>query len=204
MYTVDMSYIATPAPDGDLDEATRAVFDGAAERFGFVPDVVRALAVRADVAAAQAHLRETLLGYNSLGRRRADLIALAVSGINDCEYCGTAHAGAMIERGEMSPEEAAVAFKDWRALELPEDEVAMLEFAEKLTFQPAEIEAADVERLRAVGFDDLGVYEIVLLAAYRNFINRVNDGLGVSTERLQVRFGDSPIAAAKAERRSAS
>jgi uncharacterized peroxidase-related enzyme len=197
-----MSYIATPDPGGDLDQLTREVFESAEERFGFVPDVVRALAVRPDVAAAQGQLRDSLIGSSSLGRRRADLIALAVSGINDCEYCGTAHAGMMIERGEMSREEAAVAFKDWRALELGEEDVAMLEFAEKLTFQPAEVEAADIEALRAAGFEDRGIYEIVLLAAYRNFINRVNDGLGVSTEKLRVRFGDSPIAELQAERRS--
>jgi uncharacterized peroxidase-related enzyme len=200
-----MSYIKVPDESDDLDQATREVFERAEERFGFVPDVVRTLAVRPDVALAQTQLRESLMGDScSLGRRRADLIALAVSGINDCEYCGTAHAGMLVERGEMSREEAAIAFKDWRALELDQGDAAMLEFAEKLTFQPAEIDAADIERLRTAGFDDRGIYEIVLLAAYRNFINRVNDGLGVPTEKLQVRFGDSPIAEVKAERRSES
>lgn len=190
-----MSYIASPDEHGELDERTRAVFDAAARKFGFVPDVVRALGFRPDVASAQAALRDCLNGdATSLGRRRADLIALAVSGINDCEYCGTAHAGMMIERGEMSREEAALAFKDWRALELEQGDAAMLEFAEKLTFQPAQVDAADIEALREAGFDDEGVYDIVLIAAYRNFINRVNDGLGVSTEKLRDRFGDSPIA----------
>lgn len=189
-----MSYIASPDEQGELDAPTRELFERAAERFGFVPDVVRALALRPDVAHAQAALRDCLNGdATSLGRRRADLIALAVSGINDCEYCGAAHAGMMVERGELSREEAALAFKDWRALELEQGDAAMLEFAEKLTFQPAQVDAADIEVLREAGFDDGGIYDIVLVAAYRNFINRVNDGLGVSTEKLRVRFGDSPI-----------
>lgn len=66
----------------------------------------------------------------------------------------------------------------------------MLEFAEKLTFQPAHVGEADIGALRAAGFDDLGIYDIVLVTAYRNFINRVNDGLGVSTDKLRGRFGD--------------
>jgi alkylhydroperoxidase family enzyme len=66
----------------------------------------------------------------------------------------------------------------------------MLEFAEKLTFQPAQIDQADIDALRDAGFDDLGIYDIVLVTAYRNFINRVNDGLGVSTEKVRARFGD--------------
>lgn len=190
-----MSYIASPDEHGELDAPTRELFERAAEKFGFVPDVVRALGLRPEVASAQAALRDCLNGdATSLGRRRADLIALAVSGINDCEYCGTAHAGMIVERGELSGEEAALAFKDWRALELEQGDATMLEFAEKLTFQPAQVDAADIEALRDAGFDDGGIYDIVLVAAYRNFINRVNDGLGVSTEKLRARFGDSPIA----------
>jgi uncharacterized peroxidase-related enzyme len=186
-----MAYIASVEDGEGLDPLTEEVFEAARQRFTFVPDVVRAMAVRPDVAKAQSDLRDSLLGdASSVGQRRADLISLAVSGINDCEYCGTAHAGMMVNRGELTPEEAAQVFKDWRALQLEPGDVAMLEFAEKLTFQPAEVGPADIQGLRDSGFDDRNIYDIVLLTAYRNFINRVNNGLGVSTEKLRGRFGD--------------
>jgi uncharacterized peroxidase-related enzyme len=182
----------------DSDEATdpvqAEVFDAARRRFTFVPDVVRVLAVRPEVARAQGQLRDTLLGdASTIGQRRADLISLAVSGINDCAYCGTAHAGMMVARGELTEDEAARAFKDWRSLELDAQDTAMLEFAEKLTFNPSAIAEGDVEILRDAGFDDVGIYDVVLLTAYRNFINRVNNGLGVSTEKLRGRFGDAVV-----------
>jgi uncharacterized peroxidase-related enzyme len=191
---VALAYIAAVDDDTKLDAVQQVVFEAAQRRFNFVPDVVRVLAVRPLVAKAQSELRDQLLSDElSIGRRRAELISLAVSGINDCAYCGTAHAGTMVARGDLTPEQAAQAFKDWRALELTSEDRAMLEFAEKLTFQPAQVDQADIDALRAAGFDDLGIYDIVLVTAYRNFINRVNDGLGVSTDKVRARFSEITI-----------
>ena len=58
----------------------------------------------------------------------------------------------------------------------------MLEFAGKLTTAPQQMQQQDVERLRAHGFDDRSVHDIVVVAAYYCFVNRVADGLGVELE----------------------
>ena len=42
--------------------------------------------------------------------------------------------------------------------------------------------ARHLERLRAVGFDDRGILQINLIAAWFNYINRVADGLGVGRD----------------------
>lgn len=55
----------------------------------------------------------------------------------------------------------------------------MLEFCETLTLAPATMAAADVAALRRHGFTDREILAIVLAAAYRNFISRIADGLGV-------------------------
>ena len=55
----------------------------------------------------------------------------------------------------------------------------MLEFAEKLTFTPGRLTEDDVQELRKVGFSDGEILGIVLASAYRNFITRVADLLGV-------------------------
>jgi uncharacterized protein YciW len=69
----------------------------------------------------------------------------------------------------------------------------MLEFAEKLNDTPAEMTEQDVQRLRDAGFTDENVYDIVMLTAYRGFMNRVIAGLGVTTDRLRGRFGDQLV-----------
>lgn len=58
----------------------------------------------------------------------------------------------------------------------------MLDYAHKLTLEPAAVAAGDVQELRAVGFDDQGVHDICAVAAYFAFVNRIADGLGVEME----------------------
>jgi len=55
----------------------------------------------------------------------------------------------------------------------------MLEYVEQLTRHPAEVQRAEVERLRTEGFDDTAILQINLIASWFNYINRVADGLGV-------------------------
>ncbi|MGQ0804401.1 MAG: peroxidase-related enzyme [Actinomycetota bacterium] len=181
-----------PDAEGTLAE----LYVSARARFGFVPDAVRIFSIRPDVAVVQDALRQAVLGEAStLGARRADLIGAAVSGMNHCEYCGTAHTGLLARRGDLDGDEAVQVYKDWRRVDLAPDEQKMLEFAEKLTFTPAMVTEADVQELRDHGFSDVNVFDIVLLTAYRNFMNRVNDGLGVATDRLRGRFGPEHVEA---------
>ncbi|MGA8102717.1 MAG: hypothetical protein WB869_11210, partial [Candidatus Acidiferrales bacterium] len=56
---------------------------------------------------------------------------------------------------------------------------SLFRFADKLTRKPLEIEAEDVETLRAAGWGDEAVRETVLTVAYFNYINRVSFGLGL-------------------------
>ncbi|MGH9025293.1 MAG: peroxidase-related enzyme [Acidimicrobiia bacterium] len=184
-----MPWIPTVA-EQDATGVVAEVYDRARETFTFVPDAVKVFSIRPDVAAGQEQLRRALLGdASSLGARRADLIGTAVSGMNHCEYCGTAHSGLLIKRGDLDEEEAVRIYRNWREVELSLPDEAMLRFAEKLTFTPASVTEEDLADLRGHGFTDENVFDIVLLAAYRNFMNRVNDGLGVTTERLRGRFG---------------
>ncbi len=179
------------APDEDTAMGpVRELYDHARDKYGFVPDAVKVLTPRPDVAAAVTRLKEVLLGdASSLGSRRADLVAIVVSGLNHCEYCGTAHAGMLAERGDMPRDSVAMLYRNWRDVDLNDDDRVMLEFAEKLTYQPSMVTQNDVDGLRAVGFSDVNVYDLVMLVAYRNFINRVHDGLGAPLGRLQGRFG---------------
>ena len=50
------------------------------------------------------------------------------------------------------------------------------------TQPPANDSAADVDRLRAAGFDDRGVHDICSITAYFAYVNRIADGLGVDLE----------------------
>lgn len=76
--------------------------------------------------------------------------------------------------------------RDHGGCDLTQADHAMLDYAEKLTLTPREISAADVDSLRAAGFDDRGVHDICSITAYFAYVNRIADGLGVDLEGAQV------------------
>jgi uncharacterized peroxidase-related enzyme len=188
-----MAWIAW-VDEAEAESPVAETYERARRGFGFVPDVVKIFSLRPQVAAAQDLLRQALLGpASSLGARRADMVSAMVAGLNRCRYCSIAHAGMLTERGDLAQADALTLLADWRALDLPEDERAMLAFAEKLTNDPEALAAGDVQGLRDRGFSDENVYDIVLLTAYRNYLTRVIAGLGVSVDRLRQRFGDEYV-----------
>ncbi|HUY31428.1 MAG TPA: hypothetical protein VMV69_01505 [Pirellulales bacterium] len=71
---------------------------------------------------------------------------------------------------------------DFRTAPISEQERVMLEYAVKLTKDATKISREDHEKLRAVGFDDRGILQVTLIAAWFNYINRVADALGVGRE----------------------
>ena len=73
---------------------------------------------------------------------------------------------------------------DWRGAGLSAENVALCEFAEKLTRETWAMEEADVGGLRAAGFDDRGVHDAVQVISYFNYINRVADALGIEQEEF--------------------
>lgn len=58
----------------------------------------------------------------------------------------------------------------------------MLEFAVKITQDATQIQPRDHEILRGVGFDDVAILQITLIASWFNYINRVADALGVGRD----------------------
>ncbi|NOT02704.1 MAG: peroxidase [Phycisphaerales bacterium] len=69
--------------------------------------------------------------------------------------------------------------KDFRSAGLDLATRALLEYAVKLTRSPNEVDRADIDGLRAVGFADEDILDAVQLVGYFNYSNRVMDGVGV-------------------------
>ena len=69
--------------------------------------------------------------------------------------------------------------RDHTTAPLREQDRVMLDYVVQLTRDATRIGPDDHARLRAVGFDDTGILQITLIAAWFNYINRVADALGV-------------------------
>jgi uncharacterized peroxidase-related enzyme len=72
--------------------------------------------------------------------------------------------------------------RDYRKATLPPKTRAMLDYAVKLTRTPGAMEKADVDALRAVGWDDQAIHDAAQVTAAFNYYNRLADGLGIDLE----------------------
>ena len=66
---------------------------------------------------------------------------------------------------------------------LTQAERALLAYADVLTLRPAEVGHAEVDALRAAGYDDRAIHDACAIIGYFAFVNRIADGLGVQLER---------------------
>jgi uncharacterized peroxidase-related enzyme len=115
-----------------------------------------------------------------LTRRQHEMIATVVSVTNRCYYCSTSHLE-FLRRVTLDGALVEALRTDYRTAPIDERDRVMLEYAAQVTRDSSAITDEHHERLRAVGFDDRGILQITLIAAWFNYINRVADALGVGT-----------------------
>ncbi len=68
---------------------------------------------------------------------------------------------------------------DYDSAPLEKRDRAMLDFVIRLTKDATKIQKSDLDGLRSVGFDDVAILQITLIASWFNYINRVADALGI-------------------------
>lgn len=163
----------TIAATTKLTPALQAYFAKCQEKLGFVPNVLKAYAF--DPVKLQAFIDmvdDLMLADSGISKLEREMIAVVVSAINHCHYCLTAH-GAAVRQRSKDPVMGELMVQNYRAADLSEKQMAMLDFAVKLTEQPAKIVDADRAALRAVGFSDRDIWDIAATAAFYNMSNRL-------------------------------
>jgi uncharacterized peroxidase-related enzyme len=86
--------------------------------------------------------------------------------------------GAVLRKSFFSAEQVAAIARDFRNAGLPDDEVAMMAYAQQVILSPHEVSQEDIDRLRSHDFSDAEILDIALVAAVRSFYSKVIDALG--------------------------
>jgi uncharacterized peroxidase-related enzyme len=169
--------------DDELDEPERKLFAKANEVIGFVPNVFRAYAWRPERFRAWfGHFKNVMEGTDGLSAREREMISVTVSQVNQCLYCLVAHGAALREQSDDKIEADRITF-DHRRADLGPKERAMLDFAVKLTKDPGACQESDIESLKAHGFSDEDVWDIIEVASMYNFTNRLAMATGMLPNR---------------------
>jgi uncharacterized peroxidase-related enzyme len=115
-------------PDDRLEPEIEAYFAKCEEKLGFVPNVLRAYAF--DNAKLKAFILmsdDLMLGDSGLSKAEREMIAVAVSSVNHCHYCLTAHGARAPAR--QGPEMGELIAQNYGPPSLPPRQRAMLDFA---------------------------------------------------------------------------
>jgi len=167
-----MSRIAIPSVD-ELPAAAKGLLATVGERLGNVPNLYRI------VANSPAAL-EALVGFygalaqGDLEPLTRERIALAVAEANGCDYCLSAQThrvrqGAMLDDAEITANRSG-ASNDIRA-------DAAVRFAVQLTKARGHVAEGDVAAVKAAGYSDAELVEIIAHVAVNLFTNTANEAL---------------------------
>ena len=173
--------------DEDANEDLLNILELSRTPHGTVDNVMRVHSLRPNTMRGHMVLYQAALhdGANTLPTWLQETISSYVSILNNCNYSLDNHwANARhLIANEPRAIEIAKALKGRR----PQDafsgaELALLNYAEKLTLMPSEIIKSDVDNLKAEGVDDGQILEANQIISYFNYVNRSLNGLGVSTD----------------------
>jgi uncharacterized peroxidase-related enzyme len=163
-----------PVPElKDLPADVRERILAVQEKSGFVPNVFLALAHRPDEFRAFFAYHDALMEkQGGLSKAEREMIVVATSGANDCQYCVVAH-GAILRIRAKNPLVADQVAVNYRKADITPRQRAMLDFAMKVALDSGAIGEADFEALRAQGFSQDDGWDVVAIAAFFAMSNRL-------------------------------
>lgn len=157
----------------DLPDDIRARILEVQEKSGFIPNVFLSFAHRPDeFRAFFAYHDALMLRESGLSKAEREMIVVATSAAGQCLYCVIAH-GAVLRIRAKNPRIADQLAANYRKAEISPRQRAMLDFAVKLSTRGGEIEDADLQALRAHGFDDEAIWDIGAITAFFSMSNRL-------------------------------
>jgi uncharacterized peroxidase-related enzyme len=163
-----------PVPKLDeMPQDIRERITAVQEKSGFVPNVFLTLAHRPDEFRAFFAYHDALMEKQSgLSKAEREMIVVATSGANQCQYCVVAH-GAILRIRAKNPLIADQVAVNYRKADITPKQRAMLDFAMKTSLEPWTISDADYETLRGHGFSDEDIWDIGGVAAFFALSNRM-------------------------------
>ncbi len=169
-----------PAPAlADMPADIRARIATVQEKSGFVPNVFLMLARRPDEFRAFFAYHDALMDKpGNLSKAEREMIVVATSAANQCQYCVIAH-GAILRVRAKNPLLADQVAVNYRKADITPRQRAMLDLAMKVALSAQAIDEADYAMLAEHGFDPEDAWDIVGIAAFFGLSNRIANATGL-------------------------
>ena len=138
----------------DMPADIRERIEAVQEKAGFIPNVFLVLARRPEEFRAFFAYHDALMDKpGNLSKAEREMIVVATSNVNQCQYCVVAH-GAILRIRAKDPLIADQVAINYRKADITARQKAMLDFAMKVSQSAHLVGDADIESLAAHGFDE--------------------------------------------------
>ena len=163
-----------PVPElQDMPDDIRQRILAVQEKSGFIPNVFLALAHRPDEFRAFFAYHDALMEKpGNLTKAEREMIVVATSSVNQCQYCVVAH-GAILRIRAKNPLIADQVATNYRKADITPRQKAMIDFAMKVSQTAQLVGDADFDALKAHGFDEEDIWDIAAISAFFGLSNRM-------------------------------
>jgi uncharacterized peroxidase-related enzyme len=167
-----ISRFPVPAIDA-LPDDIRSRLLAVQEKSGFVPNVFLTLAHRPDEFRAFFAYHDALMDKDGgLTKAEREMIVVATSSANQCQYCVIAH-GAILRIRAKNPVIADQVAINYRKADITPRQKAMLDFAMQVALDAQTVADADFAALGDQGFSQDDIWDIAAIAAFFALSNRM-------------------------------
>jgi len=163
-----------PVPElKEMPEDIRTRILEVQEKSGFIPNVFLTLAHRPDEFRAFFAYHDALMEKpGNLSKAEREMIVVATSSLNQCQYCVIAH-GAILRIRAKDPLIADQIATNYRKANVTDRQKAMLDFAILVSQNAHVVGEPDFETLKQHGFSDDDIWDIAAISAFFGMSNRL-------------------------------
>jgi uncharacterized peroxidase-related enzyme len=156
-----------------LPEDIRSRLLAVQEKSGFIPNVFLTLAFRPDEFRAFFAYHDALMEKDGgLTKAEREMIVVATSSANQCQYCVIAH-GAILRIRAKNPLLADQVAVNYRKADITPRQRAMLDFAMKVSLEAQLVSETDFAALSEHGFSQDDIWDIAAISAFFALSNRL-------------------------------
>jgi 4-carboxymuconolactone decarboxylase len=163
-----------PVPDlADMPDDIRSRILAVQEKSGFIPNVFLVLAHRPEEFRAFFAYHDALMDKpGNLTKAEREMIVVATSNLNQCQYCVVAH-GAILRIRAKDPLIADQVAVNYRKADITDRQKAMLDFAVRVSTEAQKVSESDFATLGSHGFTEEDIWDIAAISAFFGLSNRL-------------------------------
>jgi 4-carboxymuconolactone decarboxylase len=163
-----------PVPDlADMPDDIRSRVLAVQEKSGFIPNVFLVLAHRPEEFRAFFAYHDALMEKpGNLTKAEREMIVVATSNLNQCQYCVVAH-GAILRIRAKDPLIADQVAVNYRKADITDRQKAMLDFAVRVATEAQKVSESDFATLKSLGFTEEDIWDIAAISAFFGLSNRL-------------------------------